>query len=369
MTEPAVHTLSETERADLARAHRAARWVTIYLPTAVTLLGLALVLLWLPRLPNPVATHWSGFSQAPDGFGSPLGYLALSVGLGLGMTILFTLIVFLGGRGGTMPVWSPYQRCMGAFGLGTVVFLQLITVGSVALQLDLSDARHAPPIGGLVGLGFASWIVVAVIGWFGQPNVSVGGGIDSEPGANGMELGDTERAVWVGETRMSKPFLVTIVLTLILILAATILIAISGSPAWWGMAPIFLLVAVLFACMSWFWVRVDASGLEVRSIVGWPTVRVPADDIAEATAAQVNPLAEFGGWGMRWAPGRFGVVPRSGTGIVVQRRSGKLFVVVVDDAETAAALLTAVAANATRPGGGPGVGPGGEPGEGSGGAR
>ncbi|MBN9612309.1 MAG: DUF1648 domain-containing protein, partial [Actinobacteria bacterium] len=288
--------------------------------------------------------------EAPNGFGPPVGYLALSVGLGLGMTILFALIVFLGGRGGSMPVWSPYQRFMGAFGIGTVVFLQLITVGSVAVQLDLSDARDAPPIGGLVGLAFAAWVVVAVIGWFGQPNVSVGGGISANLDADSLELTDTERAVWVGETRMSKPFLVTIVLVLILVLATTILIAISGSPAWWAMAPLFLLLVAAFACTSWFWVRVDANGLEVRSIVGWPTVRVPAADIAEAAAAQVNPLAEFGGWGMRWAPGRFGVVPRSGEGIVVQRRSGKLFVVVVDDAGTAAALLTAIAARTPRSG-------------------
>ena len=344
MTEHAAPPLSEIERTDLARAHRAARWVTIYLPTAATLLGTALVLLWMPRLPDPVATHWSGFSQGPDGFGPPLGYLALSAGMGFGMTILFALIVFLGGRGGAMPVWSPYQRFMGAFGLGTVGFLQLLTVGTVAVQVDLSDARDAPPVGGLVGIGFAAWVGVSAIAWFAQPRVAVRGGISLADRADRLELAETERAVWVGEARIARPFLITIVLVLILLLASTILVAMTGSPAWWAMLPVLVLLAGLFVCMSWFWVRVDADGIEVRSVVGWPTMRVPVGDIAAATVAQVNPLAEFGGWGVRWAPGRFGVVPRSGEGVVVQRRSGKLFVVVVDDAETAAALLTAIAA-------------------------
>ena len=58
-------------------------------------------------------------------------------------------------------------------------------------------------------------------------------------------------------------------------------------------------------------------------------------------------MGEFGGWGLRWAPGGgFGVVLRSGPGIRITRTNGKTFSVTVDDAEAGAALLTALAARA-----------------------
>lgn len=347
MTEHAPPTLSEAGRADLARAHRAARWVAIYLPIAVTLLGLALVLLWMPRLPNPVAMHWSGLTEAPDGFGPALGYAMLSAGLGFGLAVIFGLIVLLGGRGGSMPIWSPYQRFMGAFGIGAVVFAQVLMVGSVAVQLDLPDAREAPPIGGLLAVAFVAWAAVTAAAWFAQPSVTVDGSADPAPDADRIELAETERAVWVGETRMSKPFLLVMVLTVLVLLGSTILLAAAaGAPAWWGMSLVLALVVGLFACTTWFWVRVDADGLEVRSIVGWPVFRVPSNDIVEVSAARINPFAELGGWGLRIAPGRFGIAPRSGEGLVVRRRSGRLFIVTVDDADTAAALLATIAEGA-----------------------
>ena len=65
--------------------------------------------------------------------------------------------------------------------------------------------------------------------------------------------------------------------------------------------------------------------------------------IDRVEAVQVNPMGEFGGWGLRWAPGGgFGVVLRSGPGIRVRRTGGKVFTVTVDDAATGAALLEAL---------------------------
>ncbi|MNY73206.1 hypothetical protein D3C86_2119390 [compost metagenome] len=54
-------------------------------------------------------------------------------------------------------------------------------------------------------------------------------------------------------------------------------------------------------------------------------------------------MGEFGGWGLRLSTDRrFGVVLRSGEAIEVLRRSGKRFVVTVEDAATGAALLEAL---------------------------
>jgi len=60
----------------------------------------------------------------------------------------------------------------------------------------------------------------------------------------------------------------------------------------------------------------------------------------------VDPMGQFGGWGLRWGPAGFGVVLRTGEGIEVRRRSGKTLTVTVDDAATGAALLNALVARA-----------------------
>jgi hypothetical protein len=90
-------------------------------------------------------------------------------------------------------------------------------------------------------------------------------------------------------------------------------------------------------------VTVDRRGLTVSlGPFGWPRVRVPADDVAEVTVAEISPM-QFGGWGYRIVPGGSGVILRAGEALIVTRRSGRRFTVTVDNADTAAGLLTAVA--------------------------
>ena len=81
--------------------------------------------------------------------------------------------------------------------------------------------------------------------------------------------------------------------------------------------------------------------------MGLPRFTVPLADVASVSVVQIIPMAEFGGWGIRMGiDGRFGIVLHTGPAIQVVRRSGKTFVVTVDDADTGAALLTALASRA-----------------------
>ena len=53
--------------------------------------------------------------------------------------------------------------------------------------------------------------------------------------------------------------------------------------------------------------------------------RIRVADIESVKMVQVEPLAEFGGWGWRWTPvGGLGVVARAGEGILVVLRDGRL---------------------------------------------
>ena len=103
-------------------------------------------------------------------------------------------------------------------------------------------------------------------------------------------------------------------------------------------------VVLLSIGMSFWRVRADRRGFAVRGILGWPQVSIPASDVAEVRVIQVNPTADFGGWGWRWAPGnRTGIILRAGDAIEVTRRNGKRLVVTVDDAETAARVVQTLA--------------------------
>ena len=89
--------------------------------------------------------------------------------------------------------------------------------------------------------------------------------------------------------------------------------------------------------------RADESGLTVASVAGFPRFRVPLDEIAAARSTTIEPMGDFGGWGIRSGlDGRFGVVLRRGPAHEVERTNGRRFVVTVAGADTAAALLQAL---------------------------
>ena len=132
------------------------------------------------------------------------------------------------------------------------------------------------------------------------------------------------------------------------LIVVTVGVALAGSDAWWIMAAVTILLIVLIATTLVFRVRASADGLRVRSVTGWPRWNIPAADITGARAVQVNPMGEFGGWGLRFAvDGRMGVVLRTGEALQVTRRSGRTLVVTIDDARTAAAVLTAAGTSAS----------------------
>jgi hypothetical protein len=93
-----------------------------------------------------------------------------------------------------------------------------------------------------------------------------------------------------------------------------------------------------------FVVTAGPRGFLVRSALGWPRLRIRTADLAKAGTATIDPLADFGGWGIRWVigpnrKGRWGIVTRRGPGLEVFRHDGRSIVVTLDDAGTAAAVL------------------------------
>ncbi|WP_022889480.1 DUF1648 domain-containing protein [Agromyces italicus] len=331
-----------TRSDEFRTARRRFLLVAALAPVLVTIVGVALMLAWLPEVPSTIATHWSG-GGAPDGFApawtAPLGAALL----GLGLTALFVGIMFGGTRDGR---WGPMMRLLGAFSLGTTVLLVVLLTWSLGMQRGLDDPAEAPGIGVplLVSAGLA--VLSGVVAWFAQPRTTLAGPHASESVAP-LELNPNERAVWVRTTTMSRAAMIAIGAGVAGLAIGSIVAAAVGSPAWWILLATSLLLAALAATTFVFRVRVDERGLEVRSSIGAPWFRVPLAQMRQVSVTDVNPTAEFGGWGIRLAPdGAFGVVLRSGEALQLVRENGRRFVVTVDDAATAAALLEALSARA-----------------------
>jgi hypothetical protein len=134
------------------------------------------------------------------------------------------------------------------------------------------------------------------------------------------------------------------------ILATAALLALVVVTRIWPLLVVGALIVIVVVAMCWWVVRVDRTGLTIRSTTGWPRIHVPLDEVVRADVIEVRPLRDFGGWGLRVGRhGRVGVVLRSGQALLVQRTGGRSVAVTVDDAATAAGLLNAHADHARQP--------------------
>lgn len=336
---------------EFRRARTAFLWVGVIVPLAFLTIATALIWAWLPELPDPAAIHW-GIDGA-NGYGPGWTYLALTMGVGGGIVALFAVIALLAHRmpqsSGTSPTadtpkpqWSATARLFGAMNLGTSSMISLLMVTSVNAQRGLEDAADAPNVVSWLFVGIALLVGLPVLGWFLQPNVSASPDAGRQA-TSAIRLAPGEKAAWFGSVAIGRVGIVILAVSMLLLIAATILVfAVEAGAVSWIMVLVTVLVIVLIATTLVFRVRVNSAGLLVRAALGWPRWSIRASEIADVRVVQVNPVGEFGGWGVRiGADGRMGVVLRTGEALQVTRTSGRVFVVTIDDAATAAAVLTA----------------------------
>lgn len=343
---------------EIRRARTAFRWVGVIIPLVILGLAITVVLAWLPQLPDPVAMHWSG--GGPDGFG-PRWTVLVPPLIGVAMTVLFALLAWfahrmppelLSGGGGVVadesgtPQWSVTARFLGAVNLGLASMMALVSIGTTGVQRGLPDAAEAPGIGGWVLAGFGLLVALTALGWFLQPRVRA-----IAPRAVGAAAGPAvaARTTWSGSVAMARSGQIVLGIGVLLMVMMTALDFALGFGAPWILLATTSLLLLLVATNLLFRVRVDARGLQVRSLAGWPNTRIPLADIERVQIAQIDPFAEFGGWGWRLGlDGRRGVVMRKGEALQITREGGQIFVVTVDGAAEAAAVLEGLRAAASE---------------------
>ncbi|ALX66570.1 hypothetical protein [Microbacterium sp. XT11] len=329
---------------DVRRARRAFLVVAIGVPLALTAVAVGAILAMLPAFPSPVAVHWG--LEGPDGFGPASTYLwvTLVIGLALPLFLALTTLAAVGTQ------WGGAARVLGAFASGLSAFAAAIGIGSLLVQRGIRDPAEAPGAGGVLAAAVIASLAVGILSWVVQPRV------DAEPGRTlpprrAVPVSPGERTVWIATTAMPAAALVVVLTAFTGVSALAVSLLVMGARTGWYAALCAAFVGVAAATMTVFRVRVTPEGFAARSSIGWPRITIPLADITAVRAVEVSPFGEFGGWGWRVAvDGRSGIVLRRGAAIEITRRSRRPFVVTIDGAEDAAALLqTYIDYRADRP--------------------
>ena len=312
-------------------ARRAA--VIAAIPGLVFLVGAGIIAWsWRPALPARVAVHW-GIDGRPNQYASLTVFAILLLAIG---------VVAVVGQAVMVARWGSATGVR-RFTTGTAVwlgaFIATLFVGSLAGQRHLAEASMATFPAWLLPAAIIGPLVPAVVAALLAPADLPQPATAAMPAhVRQWELGPSERAVWIERTT-SGPMMIVLVGVAVLATGFALITHV------WFILALPVLLIIVSAAMAQFTVRVDATGLSVRSALGWPHTVIPAGEVDHADVVAVNPITEFGGLGWRAGrDGRVGVVLRRGPGLEVARTGGRRFVVTVADAAVGAALLNTYAA-------------------------
>lgn len=313
--------------------HRLASTVlTLVAPTALLLVAAAVALNWRDRVPDPVASHWG--PDGVDGTSSFAGLLALLPALGVPfLALAWAIAFFIGHSALTRRFAAALATWIAGFAGGT-------TLTMLAAQLDVADAHDARDVGGAMALAFTVPLALAALAAWVTPGDRPLPAAEPVPaGAPRIPLPAGEMASWVRRVDWVHPAVVVVMCTAFAgLMGAT-------TRSWWFAGAIFAFLAVLVGGLTGWTVTVDRRGLVARARLPRPRILVPVEEVESAVVVRVNPLREFGGWGLRMGlDGRVGLVLRSGEALEVTRTGGRRVLVTVDDAATGAALLNTLAA-------------------------
>lgn len=306
---------------------------TLAAPLALTGAAAALLLSWRDRLPDPVAVHWGPDGVDRLGTLTELWVLPVAVFVPAFALGMWALGHFVGQSALT-------RRLAAAVAVWCGVYMPAVALATAAVQLDLDDASRAGDIGGLVALALVPATALAVVAGWLTPGDAPQPAIAPVPaGAARVPLGAHERASWVRSTSQAGTW------ALAAVTFASVAVLGWATRSWLPTLAFTALLGLVVLVFTQWLVTVDHRGLTVTGRLGWPRQHVPLEEVEAATVRDVNPMREFGGWGLRTRvqDGATGVVLRRGSGIEVQRTGGRRFVVTVDDAETGAALLNTLA--------------------------
>ncbi|MFI9366824.1 DUF1648 domain-containing protein [Kitasatospora sp. NPDC053057] len=314
-------------------AHRGALWGAVVWTLGVAALLVAMPMSARDRLPDQVATHWSG--RDPDG-SMPLTMAALFPAV-VWLLVAAALAVALRFR----PVQT--RRSAGPVLAATGVLLSGAQASIVRSNLDRARWQDAAPMGVEVVLIVVAAGLAGALAWLATRR-SATATAAAPPGTRVLEPRAGERLVWLSQA--SNHWLQALSSVLGLLSVPGVMLAASGRTGSvdWRAVTFFGLGAVVALLCSSVRVRVTEAGLHVGfGPFGWPARRLAPAELVSARVEQLT-ARQARGWGYRVHRGGSIVFLRRGACLVVRTKRGRDFAVSVDDAERGAALLNALIA-------------------------
>ncbi|GAC56134.1 hypothetical protein GOHSU_04_00030 [Gordonia hirsuta DSM 44140 = NBRC 16056] len=315
------------------RAARLSTLVALIVP--LVLIGLAVVaqLALLGTAPARVAIHWD-VSGRPDGWAPAWSVPILTAAIGVFVIAVLGLPVVRAMRSGDR---RPGYRLLGAVALGVSALVAILSTGTFWQQTDGEQGGVLPSL--IAALVIAA--LAGTAGWWVQPDLPA---TQTHRPVSALPIADGEQAVWL-QSAVAGPAVAMILGATVLLTVLAGLFSWAGGASWSVILTLAVVTAVsllVAATTLAYQVRVSADGLTITSFTGLPRFHIPIDQISAVRVDDdVSPLGDYGGYGIRMRPGTTAVVVRRGAAIVVDRISGRSLAVVVDDAATGAALLTA----------------------------
>lgn len=294
-------------------------WTAASLTLIPTLILVLARFAWGDRLPETVASHWSG--STPDGFSTTTTFFAIALVISLVAVVCACVVAARSSDN------APLFLAVTSISSATLATIWIL---SVALTID-AGSPEAARIGWWILAPIAA-VLVGVLA-YALPDQQRSGPESPLPTPTlDTPLTASERAVWVGQVRSVWPWIATAGLVVLVI-------ATAAYSDWWVavILGVSTLAVTAFASVT---VRVDRHGVGISSWgVQWK--KIPISKVKSASVDAIRP-AEWGGWGYRMTPRGTAVTLRSGEAIVVTLESGRLFAVTVDHPEDGVKLINSL---------------------------
>ncbi|WP_416485508.1 DUF1648 domain-containing protein [Streptomyces sp. CL12] len=319
---------------------RAVRWALAGGTAAVAALVAGLPWLQRDRLPDRLATHWSG-GPAPDG-SMPLWSASL-VPAAVWLVLALALSVRWRRSWAGPRSWLPIALAP------TGVVLVGAQVSIVRANLDRADWHQARQPGWWIAVTLALAAAAGVLAWRLTVRATA---TAPRAGTPELDLARDERLVWFSRT--ANPWLQSLsaVAGLVAVGAALgLVLGLAPAATLWPVCAACAVLALAGGVSSSVRAKVSEAGLEISfGPLGWPVRRWTPDALESARAERRLP-SQVGGWGYRLSGLGTTVMLRAGDCLVVRPRGRRSdFAVSVDDAERGAALLNALRARTPEPG-------------------
>lgn len=250
-------------------------------------------------LPERIAVHFNA-NNVPNGWSDRGDFVLGFIGMTVGMLALFTILSFIPKR----PQTFSWLLLFFDYFISAVMCLAFIGVLEFNALNRVDSLRTAGRIAMLTPAVGIVAVVIAVVK-AGRKEVGALPGANASLSTGSPSIAPSQGRLLAEEIQRAPLAGIFFAVATALVISAAVRIP-SSAPLW-----VKLLLCSASALCLWvtlqafggFRYRVTSTGVEVRT-GGIRVCSIPKTNIEDYRVAQIDPLGDFGGWGIRMLPGK-----------------------------------------------------------------